>query len=126
MYEYQNHLTEPPMPVGGYLPKTISDEELKKIIKDQADMCMAILNGDEKEPPTVKIGDEVIVDGCKGIIIREPYQIGNPDDPLILVLVWYGLSMGDAQLRDVQLTGKEYPEIVKIMEELKKYEEEEV
>lgn len=49
MYEYQNHLTEPPMPVGGYLPKTISDEELKKIIKDRADMCMAILNGDEIE-----------------------------------------------------------------------------
>lgn len=49
MYEYQNHLTEPPVPVGGYLPKTISDEELKKIIKDRADMCMAILNGDEKD-----------------------------------------------------------------------------
>lgn len=49
MYEYQNHLTEPPIPVGGYLPKTISDEELKNIIKDRADMCMAILNGDEKE-----------------------------------------------------------------------------
>jgi hypothetical protein len=37
------------MPVGGYLPKTISDEELKKIIKNRADMCMAILNGDEIE-----------------------------------------------------------------------------
>lgn len=49
MYEYQNHLTEPPVPVGGYLPKTISDEELKKIINDRADMCMAILNGEEKE-----------------------------------------------------------------------------
>lgn len=49
IYEYQNHLTEPPMPVGGYLPKTISDEELKKIIKNRTEMCMAILNGDEKE-----------------------------------------------------------------------------
>lgn len=49
MYEYQNHLTEPPIPVGGYLPKTISDEELKKIIKDRADMCMTILNSDEIE-----------------------------------------------------------------------------
>ena len=49
MNDYQNHLTEPPVPVGGYLPKTISDEELKKITKERADMCMAILNGDEKE-----------------------------------------------------------------------------
>lgn len=47
MYEYQNHLTAPPIPVGGYTEKTMSDEEIGKIIKDQADMCMAILNGDE-------------------------------------------------------------------------------
>lgn len=49
VYEYQNHLTEPPIPVGGYLQKTISDEELKKIIKNRSEMCMAILNGDEKD-----------------------------------------------------------------------------
>lgn len=48
MYEYQNHLTEPPMPIGGYLPKTISDEELKKIIKYRTEMCIAILNGEER------------------------------------------------------------------------------
>lgn len=71
-----------------------------------------------KEHPAVKIGDEVIVDGVKGIVVREPYQIGNPDDPLFLVLVWYGRHMGDAKLRDIQLTGKKNPEIVKIIEEL--------
>jgi len=49
MSNYQDHLTEPPIPVGGYLPITISDEELKKIIKTRADMCIAILNGDEIE-----------------------------------------------------------------------------
>lgn len=46
MYEYQNHLTAPPIPVGGYTEKTMSDEEIGRIIKEQADMCMAILNGD--------------------------------------------------------------------------------
>lgn len=45
MYEYQNHLTAPPIPVGGYAEKTMSDEEIGRIIKEQADMCMAILNG---------------------------------------------------------------------------------
>ena len=62
MYEYQNHLTEPPIPVGGYLPKTISDEELKKFIKDRADMCMAILNGDEKEYEGCDIGRQRMSD----------------------------------------------------------------
>lgn len=66
-----------------------------------------------------KIGDEVIVHGCKGIIVREPYQIGSHDDPLHLVVVWYGRFMGDAKLRDIQPTGKKYPAIVKIMEKLK-------
>lgn len=74
----------------------------------------------EAEHPAVEVGDEVIDDiGRKGIIIREPYQIGIDDDPLSLVVVWYGRRMGDAKLQDIQPTGKKYPEIVKIMEELK-------
>lgn len=53
MSNYQNYLTEPPIPIGGYLPKTISDEELKKIIKNRADMCMVILNSDECGYPNI-------------------------------------------------------------------------
>lgn len=49
MYEYQNHLTAPPIPVGGYAKKTMSDEEIGKLIKEQSDMCMAILNGSENK-----------------------------------------------------------------------------
>lgn len=85
-------------------------------IEPEIDYCSRF---EEKEMPFVEVGDEVIVDGCKGIIVREPYQIGIGDDPLFLVIVWYGRRMGDAKLRDVQPTGKKYPEIVKIMEELK-------
>ena len=85
-------------------------------IEPEIDYCSRF---EEKEIPFVEVGDEVIVDGCKGIIVREPYQIGISDDPLFLVIVWYGRRMGDAKLRDVQPTGKKYPEIVKIMEELK-------
>lgn len=84
-------------------------------VNPELDFCSRF---EEKKHPAVKIGDEVIVDGCKGIIVREPYQIGNHDDPLHLVLVWYGCHMGDAKLQDIQPTGKKYPEIVKFMEEL--------
>lgn len=84
-------------------------------IEPEIDYCSRF---EEREMPIVEVGDEVIVDGCKGIIVREPYQIGMHDDPLFLVFVWYGRHMGDAKLRDIQLTGKKYPEIVKIIEEL--------
>lgn len=84
-------------------------------IDPETDYCSRF---EEKKMPFIEVGDEVIVDGRKGIIIREPYQIGIDDDPLKLVLVWYGRHMGDAKLRDIQLTGKKYPEIVKIIEEL--------
>ena len=84
-------------------------------VNPELDFCSRF---EEKELPAVFIGDEVIIDGRKGIIVREPYQIGIDDDPLFLVVVWYGRHMGDAKLRDIQPTGKKYPEIVKIMEEL--------
>lgn len=47
MSDIQKHLTEPPIPIGGYAEKTMSDEEIGRIIKEQADMCMSILNGGE-------------------------------------------------------------------------------
>jgi len=85
-------------------------------IEPDSDYCSRF---EERELPNVAVGDEVIVDGCKGIIVREPYQIGNLDDPLILVLVWYGYHMGDAKLQDIQTTGKKNSEIVKILKELR-------
>lgn len=126
--EYCKHLTEQHYEKEGEKPyikyvcgNRFGISDYSQVIPEM-DFCSRF----EEKEQLVKIGDEVIVNGCKGIIVREPYQIGRSDDPLSLVLVWYGCYMGDVELKEVQPTGKEYPEIVKIMEELKKYEEEEV
>lgn len=54
MSDIQKHLTEPPIPIGGYAEKTMSDEEIGRIIKEQADMCMSILNGGENGMSNMK------------------------------------------------------------------------
>ena len=43
MLEYQKYLTNPPIPFGGYQPKTMNDDEIKEQINKEADRCMKIL-----------------------------------------------------------------------------------
>ena len=42
MLEYQKYLTQPPIPYGGYKPKTISDEKLKELIEKETEYRIGI------------------------------------------------------------------------------------
>ncbi len=65
----------------------------------------------------IKVGDEVTVEGVNGIVVREPYSVG-PDNELF-VLVWYGQSMSSNSLKNVVPTGRHFPQITEVLEQLK-------
>lgn len=84
-------------------------------VDPDTDYCSRL---EEKPAPAVNVGDEVCVGGCYGVIVREPYTIGPLDDPATLVVVWYGSHMSSTNVNNVKPTGKHFPEIPRIMEEL--------
>lgn len=68
----------------------------------------------------VKVGDEVVIDGRKGIIIRPVYYIGEDRGPF--VQVWYGTHMSSNSLNNVTITGRHFPQIVEVLEQIKERE----
>ena len=69
-------------------------------------------------PNEPKVGDEVTVNGVKGIVVREPYPVGMTGvDPF--VLIWFGWHMSSNRLKNVTLTGKHYPQIAEVLEQMK-------
>lgn len=67
----------------------------------------------------IKVGDEVVIDGRKGIIIRPVYYIGDREP---FVLVWYGTHMSSNSLNNVTITGRHFPQIVEVLEQIKERE----
>lgn len=68
----------------------------------------------------IKVGDEVVIDGRKGIIIRPVYYIGEDREPF--VQVWYGTHMSSNSLNNVTITGRHFPQIVEVLEQIKERE----
>jgi len=46
---FQKYLTNPPIPFGGYQPKTMNDDEIKEQMNKGTDRCMKILFGEYTE-----------------------------------------------------------------------------
>ena len=89
--------------------------------------CDVAMNELEQEPnnsenPTgsieIKVGDEVTVAGVNGIVVREPYPIGSDNE--LFVLVWYGQYMSSNSLKNVAPTGRHFPQITEVLEQLRK------
>lgn len=65
----------------------------------------------------IKVGDEVTVNGVKGIAVREPYAFGEDNEPF--VLIWYGWHMSSNRLKTVAPTGRHFPQIAEVLEQMK-------
>lgn len=76
----------------------------------------------EAEPPKqepveeVHVGDEVIYDAVKGIVVREPYSIGTGQTQYICIN--FITHMCSCELKQVKKTGRNFPEIEKLRREL--------
>ena len=66
----------------------------------------------------IKVGDEVTVAGANGIVVREPYPIGSDNE--LFVLVWYGQYMSSNSLKNVAPTGRHFPQIIEVLEQLRR------
>lgn len=73
-----------------------------------------------KPLPELHIGDEVMIHGIRGIIVREVYWIGSDDDKDPLVTIWFGNHMSSSLAYDVELTGVKYPEVAIAMYNLRR------
>lgn len=66
----------------------------------------------------IKVGDEVTVAGANGIVVREPYPIGSDNE--LFVLIWYGQHMSSNSLKNVAPTGRHFPQITEVLEQLRR------
>lgn len=100
-------------------------EELRDYVEEQRSLNMipyhvysTLIDGIdtlEQEPDIdIKVGDEVIVEGINGVVVREPYPIGSDNE--MFVLVWYGQSMSSNSIKNVVPTGRHFPQITEVVE----------
>ena len=68
--------------------------------------------------PEVGIGDEVECGGYRGVLVRDPYDIGG-DEKTTLCLIWYGTHMSSADIREVKPTGRHFYEVDKMLKVLR-------
>ena len=104
--------------------KLDKEDRGKCFISDAIDMAIKALEqeSNKSEIPTssieIKVGDEVIVEGVNGIVVREPYHIGSDNE--LFVLVWYGQRMSSNSLKNVAPTGRHFPQITEVLEQLRR------
>ena len=79
---------------------------------------------EKKQEKYVKfhIGDEVIYDGDKWIVVREEYAFGM-NIPTVSVMVWNGCFIASVKVSDIKKTGRTFPQISEVLEKLKEESE---
>ncbi len=102
------------------------EDEIKE--KSKADFMALCANESNSEKPNkskkptgsieINVGDEVTVAGANGIVVREPYPIGSDNE--LFVLVWYGQHMSSNSLKNVAPTGRHFPQIIEVLEQLRR------
>ena len=69
----------------------------------------------EEEEKEIHIGDEVEVDGVRGMLVREPYKIGS-DYKSTMCLIWYGTHMSTTNIHEVKPTGRHFDEVDRLLQ----------
>lgn len=67
--------------------------------------------------PEYKVGDEVIRDSCKGVIVRGPYLVGTYD-PEYFVQIWYGTHMSSSSVKSISPTGRHFDQVDFLINEM--------
>ena len=75
----------------------------------------------KKAEEEIKVGDEVIYDGMKGIVSRGIYHIGS--DAEEFVTIWLGNHMASCSVKNIEPTGKNNSQFVEVLKQLQEGEE---
>lgn len=67
--------------------------------------------------PEYKVGDEVIRNSKRGVIVRGPYPIGSAD-PEYYVQIWYGTFMSSSSVRYIAPTGRHFDQVDFLLNEM--------
>ena len=69
--------------------------------------------------PEYKVGDEVLRDSKRGVIVRGPYPIGlSSGDPEYYVQIWYGTFMSSSSVRNIAPTGRHFDQVEFLLNEM--------
>lgn len=70
--------------------------------------------------PEYKVGDEVIRDSKRGVIVRGPYPIGLSavGGPEYYVQIWYGTFMSSSSVRNIAPTGRHFDQVDFLINEM--------
>lgn len=76
--------------------------------------ALAALGLDARDP--IRIGDEVVCDGIRGIAVKDEYPIGPDREPF--ATIWFGYRMSSCSVGNVKKTGRRFEEIQEILDQL--------
>lgn len=72
--------------------------------------------------PELAVGDEVECHGIRGVLVRDPYEVGTIEKTT-LCQIWYGTHMSSTNIHEVTPTGRHFPEVGNLIQALREGEE---